>query len=53
MFKIIIKTKTYLVTTLIIFGNFYELDAYLKECNAYDEPDVAKLKIIDRIGTKS
>ena len=29
--------------------NFYELDAYLKECNAYDEPDVAKLKIIDRI----
>ena len=33
--------------------NFYELDAYLKECNAYDEPDVAKLRIIDRIGTKS
>lgn len=33
--------------------NFYELDAYLKECNAYEEPDVAKLKVIDRIGTKS
>ena len=30
--------------------DFYELDAYLKSCNAYEKPEVAKLRVIDRIG---
>ena len=32
--------------------DFYELDAYLKSCNAYEKPENAKLQLIDRIGTK-
>lgn len=32
--------------------DFYELDDYLKSCNAYEKPENAKLQLIDRIGTK-
>ena len=32
--------------------DFYELDAYLKSCNAYEKPENAKLQLIDRIVTK-
>lgn len=32
--------------------DFYELDAYLKSCNAYEKPEEAKLRFIDRIGSK-
>ena len=31
--------------------DFYALDAYLRECNAYSKPDEAKLLYINRIGT--
>lgn len=30
--------------------DFYELDSYLKSCNAYEKPEAAKLRFIDRIG---
>lgn len=30
--------------------DFYELDAYLKSCNAYETPENAKLRFIERIG---
>jgi len=33
--------------------NFYELDEYLKSCNAYEEPENARLQMIDRIGLKA
>lgn len=33
--------------------DFYELDAYLKSCNAYEKPETARLRLIDRIGTKT
>ncbi len=32
--------------------DFYALDAYLRECNAYSKPDEAKLLYINRLGTK-
>ncbi len=30
--------------------DFYELNEYLESCNAYDKPEEAKLRFIDRIG---
>lgn len=33
--------------------DFYELDAYLKSCNAYEKPEEARLLLIDRIGSKT
>ena len=32
--------------------DFYQLDSYLKACNAYEKPEDAKLQFIDRIGSK-
>ncbi len=33
--------------------DFYEPDHYLRSCNAYEKPEAAKLRFIDRIGIKS
>jgi len=33
--------------------DFYELDQYLRSCNAYEKPQAAKLRFIDRIGSKT
>ena len=33
--------------------DFYELDQYLRSCNAYEKPEAAKLRFIDRLGSKS
>ena len=33
--------------------DFYELDEYLRSCNAYEKPAEAKLRFVDRIGSKT